>query len=75
MLISGDVDEYIKLTQGLPLSSDNPQLMRIRQVFEKKNKKHSQLADQLQVGQGRVIRTVKVPNPPPPQLLTPRGAL
>jgi hypothetical protein len=50
---SADVEEYIRMSGGLTGSSgsqENPQLMRIRQHFEKKNKKHSQETDQLQVG-------------------------
>ncbi|CAD5228338.1 unnamed protein product [Bursaphelenchus okinawaensis] len=44
----GDVEEYLRITNGVDNVGDNPQLARIRQHFEKKNKKYSQEADQLQ---------------------------
>ncbi|CAD5235756.1 unnamed protein product [Bursaphelenchus xylophilus] len=44
----GDVEEYLRITNGVENVADNPQLARIRQHFEKKNKKYSQEADQLQ---------------------------
>lgn len=45
----GDVEEYLRITSGVDNVTDNPQLARIRQHFEKKNKKYSQEAEQLQV--------------------------
>uniref|UniRef100_A0A914D1K9 Uncharacterized protein n=1 Tax=Acrobeloides nanus TaxID=290746 RepID=A0A914D1K9_9BILA len=44
-----DLEEYLRITGGLETRQDNPQTMRIRQHFEKKNKKYSQELAQLQV--------------------------
>jgi hypothetical protein len=53
-----DVEAYIRMSGGLESTSiagagvqENPQLFRIRQHFEKKNKKHSQETELLQVSQ------------------------
>lgn len=47
--VSDDLEEYLRITGGLETRQDNPQLMRIRQHFERKNKKYSQELAQLQV--------------------------
>ena len=47
--ILGDLEEYLRITGGLETRQDNPQTMRIRQHFEKKNKKYSHELAQLQV--------------------------
>jgi hypothetical protein len=51
--VAEDVDEYISMcgAQASPPAgaADNPQLARIRQHFEKKNKKHVQETERLQV--------------------------
>uniref|UniRef100_A0A915DUK0 Golgi membrane protein 2 n=1 Tax=Ditylenchus dipsaci TaxID=166011 RepID=A0A915DUK0_9BILA len=44
----GDVEEYLKNTQGIENMPENPQMVRIRQHFEKKNRKYTQETEQLQ---------------------------
>lgn len=50
-LVLADVDEFLRLTSNVPMSGDNPQMIRIRQVFEKKNKKSAHTIMMLQVRQ------------------------
>uniref|UniRef100_A0A183E8L0 PCM1_C domain-containing protein n=1 Tax=Gongylonema pulchrum TaxID=637853 RepID=A0A183E8L0_9BILA len=44
-----DVDDFLSMTSSMEGGSENPQLARVRQHFEKKNKKSAQEADHLQV--------------------------
>ncbi|VDM07004.1 unnamed protein product [Wuchereria bancrofti] len=41
-LIAADVDDFLSMTSSMEGGSENPQLARVRQHFEKKNKKSSQ---------------------------------
>lgn len=46
----GDVEEYLKITSSIGQNRlENPQMTRIRQHFEKKNRKYTQETEQLQV--------------------------
>lgn len=46
----GDIEEYLKITGSMGQNrSENPQMTRIRQHFEKKNKKYTQETEHLQV--------------------------
>ncbi|VDN04574.1 unnamed protein product [Thelazia callipaeda] len=47
--IDPDVDDFLSMTSNLEGGNENPQLARVRQHFEKKNKKSSQEIDHLQV--------------------------
>lgn len=49
-IFSENVDEYLRMTNNLKDDSDNPQLLRVKQMFEKKNNKTAQNIMQLQVG-------------------------
>lgn len=45
-----DIEEYLKITSSMGQNRhENPQMMRIRQHFEKKNKKYTQETEYLQV--------------------------
>lgn len=43
-----DVDDFLSMTSNLKGGQENPQIARVRQHFEKKNKKHTQETEQLQ---------------------------
>ncbi|KAI1716543.1 putative transmembrane and coiled-coil 2 protein domain-containing protein [Ditylenchus destructor] len=43
-----DIEEYLKITSSLENRPENPQITRIRQHFEKKNRKYTQETEQLQ---------------------------
>lgn len=47
--ISADVDDFLSMTSSMEGGSENPQLTRVRQHFEKKNKKSSQEIEHLKV--------------------------
>ncbi|VDO70417.1 unnamed protein product [Heligmosomoides polygyrus] len=49
--VSGDVEEFLMMTQGAECQkgADNPQMARLKQHFEKKNKRHTNELEQLQV--------------------------
>lgn len=48
-IISADVDDFLSMTSNMENGSENPQLARVRQHFEKKNKKSSQEIEHLKV--------------------------
>lgn len=45
----GDIEEYLKITAPMKNRPENPQMTRIRQHFEKKNRKYTQETEHLQV--------------------------
>lgn len=45
----GDIEEYLKITASMKNRPENPQMARIRQHFEKKNRKYTQETEHLQV--------------------------
>lgn len=45
---AGDIEEYLRITENPKLTQENPQLTRIKQHFEKKNRKYTQEMEFLQ---------------------------
>ncbi|VDK49581.1 unnamed protein product [Anisakis simplex] len=43
-----DVDDFLSVTNNMAGGNENPQIARVRQHFEKKNKKHTQETESLQ---------------------------
>jgi predicted nucleic acid-binding Zn-ribbon protein len=43
-----DVDEYLRITSKINQKPENPQMLRLKQHFEKKNKRNAQEVEQLQ---------------------------
>lgn len=50
LLFLADVEDFLAMTSSMEGGSDNPQLARVRQHFEKKNKKSAQEIEHLQAG-------------------------
>lgn len=44
-----DVVDFLSMTSNLKGGQENPQIVRVRQHFEKKNKKYAQETEHLQV--------------------------